>query len=203
MYEGLKSRFPKTVELPGALLPQEIGTEYLVRHRFLTESENRMFQIGVGILSINHTGYAGFSEFISDCQLVVKVAKSIGLLSRVDRMGLRYINKGLLDRPLEQIIQLKVTAPTIIENSAKAHLCQWIGEFSGVGMLSSTIAWPVIEEDIFSFVLDFDHFYEPKASLKPSQLIDWLHKAHENIYQVFKSSLCEDYFAYLREGVGR
>lgn len=201
LYEALKTQFAKPVELPLAKIPAEFGLDEVVRHRFLSDDESRMFQVGTGVLSINHIAYRGFQRFSADCEQVLKVAiEEIKLIAEIKRIGLRYINKAPLDRAWQEMIQLRITAPDIVESSAQVRLHRWLTGFPDIGVLSTTIAWPVKEQDSAVIVIDFDHYTEPASVLTVNQIMTWVDSAHENIYQVFKASLMPVYFSQLMEG---
>ncbi len=209
LYEALKGIFPKPQELPLAQLPIDGLPDHLVRHRFLTEDDSRMFQVGVGVLSINHVKYTGFTDFVQDCKDVLSAAETMGLFSQVDRIGLRYINTSVLDRPWNEIIQIKVNVPSTIESNLQGQQFRWFTKFPKLGLLSTTVAWPVESSQVISnaklhqqqtLLIDFDLFNEPQEKLSYDSLMDWLYRSHDVIYEVFKSSLKAKYFKYLKEG---
>lgn len=206
LFEALKDEFPKAVELPLAKLPVDFGPEHVVRHRFLSQDGSRMFQVGVGVLSINHVGYSTYSAFSEDCRRVLSAAVDVGTVGPLQRIALQYINTARLDREWNNVITLRVQAPEVLEASAVARLHRWLSVFDEVGILSTTVAWPTTREgqpeseqepDI---TLDFDHYNEQPGDFSVDDMLIWLHKAHRNIYTAFKSSLVPEYFRELEGG---
>ena len=198
LYEALKVSFPKAIELPAAQMPIGLGPEKFVRHRFLSEDEDRMFQVGVGVFSVNHVHYAGFEKFVNDCQAVLSAAKDVGLLNKIERLGLRYINMAELNHPWFEIITIKVDAPDTVQSEARAQEHKWFTQFTDRGILSTTIAWPIEGIGFPALVIDLDYFLAIDKPLSIDQILEWLDTAHENIYTVFESSLTPQYFSELR-----
>ena len=199
LYGALENSFPKAEDLPAAQAPLDPNLNQVIRNRFLADDSSRMCQIGVGVITVNHTIYRGFTSFIEDCKIALDAATHIGLISRVDRLGLRYINMAPLDRQWHNIIDFKVRAPDVISSSVIAQEHKWVTQFPGTGLLSTTIAWPTTMGDTnkTAIALDLDHFWEAARVLSVDEVLKWVRSAHENIYQVFKSSLQMPYFSEL------
>lgn len=198
LYEALKRYFPKAVELPAAQLPIGIMPDTFVRHRFQSEDEGRMYQIGVGVLSVNHIRYEGFDKFVADCRAVLEVVEQAGMITKIERLALRYINTAQLDRPWSEMIQIRVDAPEVILKDVRAQEFKWFTRFTDTGVLSTTIAWPIEGGGSPSLVIDLDHFYEVTNPMTIEQVLKWVHAAHENVYAVFQSSLTSQFFNELR-----
>jgi uncharacterized protein (TIGR04255 family) len=157
-----------------------------------------MFQVGVGIISINHLNYGGFEQFSAACAKVIKaLLNEIGTVKLVNRLGLRYINKANLDRNWNQMIDIDVPAPNLIDSNAKVRLFKWLSDFGDTGMLTTSITWPMEEQETEVMIIDLDHYLDLEVELSPDDVMGWLSKAHENIYEVFKNVLQNDYFASL------
>jgi len=200
LYEALKDQFPTPSELPLAKVPIQIGPPHVARHRFTSSDADRLFQTGVGVLTVNHVKYRGFRLFLEDCQKVLTAASTIGLAGRITRMGLRYINKAPLRNgtPWNQIISARVELPSFLEPKVQGRSLTWLTNWGASGSLQVMIAWPTIEEKPPSLVLDLDAFKEPESQVTQSDVVPWLNTVHENLYNTFVSCLTPSYFDSLK-----
>ena len=101
---------------------------------FLNEDESRMFQLGVGVLSINHVAYDGFEDFLQDCRDVLEIALNANFIPNVSRIGLRFINKAPLDRKWDEITQISINAPDIIKSNLQGQHLRAITSFKKLGV---------------------------------------------------------------------
>lgn len=199
LFEALKHKFPKPVELPISQIPQEIVPEHVVRHRFLNDSASRMFQVGIGVISVNHVAYQDFEDFLQDCKDVIEIAFREDLISKVSRIGLRYINQAPLDRSWNEIIQIDVNMPEIIQSNLQGQNLRLITGIAELGELATTITWPTFDESKSKLLtIDLDISNEPQNEMNPDDILDWVVSAHDIIYDVFRNSLQSEYFNYLQ-----
>jgi uncharacterized protein (TIGR04255 family) len=200
LYEALKGQFPTANELPLAKVPVQVGPPHIVRHRFYSHDESRLFQTGVGVLTVNHLRYKGFRQFLSDCESVLAAANSIRLWERVIRTGLHYINKAPLNqsKAWNQIVSPKVELPNLLESKVQGRSLTWLTGWGEEGSLQVTIGWPTVGEAAPALILDLEAFRDSQAAVAQTEIIEWLNNVHENLYQTFKACLTPSYFDALK-----
>ena len=187
------------MELPLAKVPVQVGPPNIVRHRFYSSDESRLFQTGVGVLTVNHVKYRGFGQFLIDCERLLSAANAIELWGRVSRLGLHYINKAPLSnaKPLSDIISAKVELPHLLEPKVQGSSFTWLTNWGDAGSLQITVAWPTVETPP-SLVLDLEAFKDSPVSVTQRDIVEWLNTVHENLYRAFESCLVPSYFDSLK-----
>lgn len=199
VFEQVKEKFPETEDLPASHLPPEVGPLHLPRHRFLSARRGRMIQLGVGMVSTNHLSYEDYAAFLSDSLHMIEVAYSLGLLTEIGRLGLRYVNSADLDRPWSEILSIRVEAPPEWESEDSVRNFRWVSPADQVGKLTAITSWPVEGDNTRRVVFDLDCFLENPGALDKASLEEWHREAHERVYQAFVSGLMPKYFSSLRE----
>lgn len=202
LYEALQELFPVVEQLPAAQIPLEIDAP-IPRHRFKSKDASRMVQVGVGLVSLNHTGYAGYETFRGEAERLLRAADRLQLLRDVKRLGLRYINRAPLDRPTEEIVTYSIDAPPLIDDTVEARRMTLLGRVQNVGVLQTSVAWPVSDTSQSKdaqerwLVLDFDCYADRKGSIRIADAMTWLDKGHEHVYQAFRASLQPQFLSSL------
>ena len=197
LFELMKQTFPVAEELPAAQIALDVAPAPFARHRFRTSDGTRMVQLGQGMVSVNHTGYVGYDTFRQDIDPLLAACGKLSLLTALERLGLRYINRAPLDQPWSEIVTYQVTAPAAVESRDSARRFTWRTGLDELGALQTTVAWPVpIQDHPPALVLDFDASVQLKAA-RVETILEWIDEAHNTIYEAFKSSLQPDYFKKL------
>lgn len=198
LYEGINHIFNGFEELPTISLPLDFPSDVvIVRHRFITSEKSRLIQLGQGVLTINHIKYSGFEDFMQDCKLAIDQSVKIGLFSEISRIGLRYINKVSIDRPIANILSFPMPIPNHFEGDVRSEMHQWHMQMKQLGTLSTTVAYPSTDPTPM-LVLDLDHHQQPLSDPSSTGLLNWVELAHQNIYTCFKGLFCPEYFNYMQ-----
>jgi uncharacterized protein (TIGR04255 family) len=203
MLDLLRNAFPTAIELNAANLPVDLPSNIqfppIVRHRFSSEDGHRMFQLGSGVLSVNHTAYERFAGLREDVERVLTALLEIGAVGRFQRLGLRYINRIEVDqRARETFVSARDTLPPVLAERIRQRRLIYSVSFGNdqmnVGLVDLTFDdRPVLD-------IDLDYFL-PDASAFPVDVehtLIWLQTAHDNVYEVFMSLLAPEYLEEIR-----
>lgn len=212
LYEKIKGRFPKQgeIEMTSFALNPKMGEVHLgagaKRIQMRKEDGSAMVQVGKDLLAINHLRpYESWKSFRSMIKEMLTTYLGIIEPCKINRVGLRYINQIQLPEQTYDVAQFITVVPTLPMVSSENPLVTFFqryeityGKPSGV-MIHQTGMRK--ESDRLFLMLDMDFVrIEPVDSRNTSGLWDWLDKAHDEIYKVFKETLQIDVYEKLKEG---
>jgi uncharacterized protein (TIGR04255 family) len=191
LYAQLREDFPEVEEiLPPGLADADVPPP-LAFHRFTSRDERRLVQCGPNLLSVNVLGdYGAFESFEKFIQRALSIYEGIVKPSRVERLGIRYIN--FVD---EEVLQgtwpfdVQVHAPKgndlpLRETYAKLVLAD---RDASLGVV---VAYPaVLPNQRRGALLDLDYFQEKPPIKTAGDCVAWARHGHEQIYQAFRHAL--------------
>lgn len=199
LFDALNELYSEFEDLPAAQLPVEVAPPQVPRHRLATATGDRLSLLGAGSLSLNHVTYRGYPEFRRDAETILGALARLKFVGATTRLGMRYINRIPLDRPLEDLVALKVGAPTLIAAGAVSTRFQWKTSARPVGMLQTTVLSPHSQpESEDAVLLDLDFFLEEEGPFEVDRILDWHGKAHERLYDSFVALLNSTYFSEIQ-----
>jgi uncharacterized protein (TIGR04255 family) len=188
MAEVNRNRFPKVDRLPADELPPSFMLSGAVRHRFTTEDKGLLFQTGRDVISVNAISYFGFAKFSSDIEDILRAAQNYADIGRVNRLGLRYINRFEKTEDPFQILDIK--SPFLDFDLSKNTRIQasYIKQEANNLFLSKNVDFPVANSslifDLDAFQEDFD-FNSLPWDIK--SIVDWADKTHDVVWENFES----------------
>lgn len=103
MFQDLREKYPNITRLPAADIPALIAESdpklrYVPKIRL--EGGNEAVQIGEHVVSLNcRRPYSGWKLFSESIRAVVKTLSDTGLIDRLERFSLRYVNLIELHQP--------------------------------------------------------------------------------------------------------
>jgi uncharacterized protein (TIGR04255 family) len=202
LFDRLRSDFSEPQELSAANLPVDLPSEMMptvVRHRFTTPDGGRLFQLGNGILTVNHTGYQRFGPLNDDIRKVWGAFVGVTGDLSLKRLGLRYINRiDLLQHDWNDIVTAKYELPASAASKVSARRLSYLLLYEA-DRLNLTLADATVDGRPMLH-LDLD-YYLPDASEIKSDIdscLAWVKQAHDVIYQIFKDLLTPEYFEEIR-----
>lgn len=198
LFDQLDDLFPEVEELQAAGLPPDIPFPAIVRHRFKSMDGSKLFQTGHGVLSVNHVAYSQYGAFRDDVQRVIEAVKSLEAVKEVRRLGLRYINQMVLDREWSTITTLTDRVPEGVSSKIHSRRFQYGLDFEPDRMNLGLGSVDKNGESRLQLDLDFFREGEALPVLEPQVVLEWLDMAHEHIYEVFSSSLTQEYMKEIR-----
>lgn len=192
MAEVKRNRFPKVDRLPADELPPSIMASGAVRHRFTTEDKGLLFQTGQDVISINAISYSGFATFANDIKDILKSAQAYADIGKVNRLGLRYINR--FEKVEDPFQVLNIKSPFLdfdLSKTAKIQINYIKQELNNL-FLSKNVDFPVADSslifDLDAFQQDFDLDSLP-WDIKT--IVDWADKTHDIVWENFESLVSE------------
>jgi uncharacterized protein (TIGR04255 family) len=154
-----------------------------ITHFFRNSSGRRRFQLGPNGLSVNVLDYVDSFDFESDIRKVLSCYFEIGQLSKVVRLGLRYVNLfGRTDGMAPLTVDFQWPALAGASQTTTINRSEFRFE-NPTGTLGVVIASPDLEG---LTRLDMDFFSEPGLSMTVDSILDWFDGAHERIYDAFR-----------------
>jgi len=168
------------------------------RHRFISEDEKTLVQLGENLLVVNqlppYYGWEKYRPRVVECfNLYVKLWKP----TRVGRVAVHYINK--IDLPeveagLEEYFNLLPTLPDfplqpVVTNLSMSYEVPGsnFGDIMVVSMKQHSSANP----DGMTFLFQWDYIASDGLPCDSEAQTEWLDQAHEYLYKVFMSTLTD------------
>jgi len=103
VFKALPDKYPNIVRLPSADIPAPIverdpKLRYVPKIRL--EGGNQAVQIGEHVVALScRRPYSGWKTFSEDIRTVIKIVRDTGLIDRLERFSLKYIDLIELDQP--------------------------------------------------------------------------------------------------------
>jgi uncharacterized protein (TIGR04255 family) len=192
MAEVKRNRFPKVDRLPADELPPSILVSGAVRHRFTTEDKSLLFQTGQDVISINVISYSGFAIFASDIEDILKSAQNYADIGRVNRIGLRYINR--FEQVKDPFQVLNISSPFLDFDLGKTAkiLINYIKQENDSLFLSKNIDFPVADSNLIFDLDAFQQDFVPDSlPWDIKTIVDWADNTHDIVWENFESLVSE------------
>lgn len=203
-YQEIRSRFPKkreqnVVEMQlseGPQPKQEIHGVTTPRIQFFNEDETLLLQIGPGRLIVNclqpYPKWPDFKKLIFDTFAHYKKVTSV---ARLERIGLRYINR--INLPTEgntrTYLNYFPSLPEALTDDSKNFLLRTEIDFEqSNGKLILTLATVTPDEDSRRpLLLDLDFVSIDTQGFAEEAIKTWVEKAHDNIEAAFEAIISD------------
>jgi uncharacterized protein (TIGR04255 family) len=197
LFDSLQKDFPESEELGAASLPLDVPMPGLVRHRFKSADGTKLYQTGNGVLSVNHTAYGGYDDLRRDVELVLDAVVALDAVGQVERLGVRYINRMLLDRAWNEVTTATYGLPAFMSARVEGRQLHYTLKYDKDTM--DLALGDVSVEATQMLQLDLDYHRE-NANQTPERdaIMMWLDAAHDSVYQAFTGLLTEAYFAEIK-----
>ena len=195
IYGKLKNRFPKQDGNPGVLFASPGTPQIGAMHRFLADNERRVIQCAPELFTVNVLGdYGAFPEFEALIDEALQAFYAEATPTKLKRLAIRYINF----LPTDSIaaaggspLRIHTSFPEDVLPSADGLACRGIFKVPEAnGVLGLAVANPHrFPDGRTGCLLDFDFFIENPTFLAIEDCLPWARRAHDVIYQAFRSSL--------------
>ncbi len=208
-YNTIKKNFPTrkqlaavgiTVRMPGGGASPEFKPfgPPIPRHRFISEDEKTLVQVGENLLVVNQLPpYYGWERYeptvVQCCQLYVKLWKP----RRMDRAAVHYIDK--IDLPeveagLERYFNLLPMLPEFPTQPATNLTMSYEVPGANLGdiLVVTMKQQPSANPDGMSFLFQWDYVATGGLSLEGESIKTWLNQAHHFLSEVFLSTFTDD-----------
>ncbi|MBI3089201.1 MAG: TIGR04255 family protein [Candidatus Tectomicrobia bacterium] len=201
IYEKLRNTFPKrrqTKLYEGAVSAGPEGVQQQIKEkeglRFLREDGAAFLQLSPHLLEVHHLKpYPTWEGFLPLIDKSIRVYIDIASPSRLQRIGLRYINRIDLhgvEVKLEDNFNLYPFVGSQLGNFGHFFLGLKIPFERGRDLLQIQMAMLMPDKpDVIPILLDLDYFLAQPGQLKLGDQIAWLNQAHEQIELKFEGCL--------------
>lgn len=198
LFKALPGRYGNIVRLPAADIPAAIverdpNLRYMPRIRL--ENDNQAVQVGEHIVSLNcRRPYSGWNKFASDIRDLAKVVRDTGLIDRLERFSLKYVNLFELDRPLGLgCLNLDLRLGKYEIGTRPVHFRTEIKEDDSTHIIQiaspAEAALPGVQERLKGVLLDIDTIKNLEEDESWSDLDSWLDDVHTACKRMFFSLL--------------
>jgi len=202
VYESFKDIFPsKPIDLPILQLPAQIRNAdpnliYQAHYRF--SHNGFLLQIGPKTISVinkdEYVGWAAFSLKIKEC---FNKMKSINVIEKTKRFGLRYINFFEGQNIFDKLnLEISIDGKTIIGDETYLSSIKKTEDFVSNLKLSNSSKMERKGKETQGSLIDIDIFCEENGNTIYDNLDDILEKAHDAEKVIFFGLLKE---AFLKE----
>lgn len=189
VYSSIKESYPHYEGLPILQIPEELRKndatlKYCPENRFI--KENFIFQIGPSVLSIssypNYVGWESFKQEIENCLCIIK---KIGLINRLERLGLRYIDA--FDFPILDYSNYNLKLPDMDTQGSNTIIKTEFSNNQINNILRIGNNAIVMENDKRKSVIDIDTFTICQEHFidffeKPSIILNQMHDSSKKLF---------------------
>jgi len=208
VFDKVKSRYPNRRTRQQISLESEVGEGHVQQRignpvttiQFVSEDEKSLIQIDPDKVSfIRRSPYVSWEDFRQEIRRGIQNYSSVVSGRKLERIGLRYINRIELPEREVKLTDYLKAVPRIPDPQAPAVIRTWAQRQEIVYTENSAVmtvqAGSINDEEIdgAAFLLDFDY---ATAEIIPSfdsvnGLIEWLDIAHACIEIMFEASLTD------------
>jgi uncharacterized protein (TIGR04255 family) len=195
IFGRIKDRFPNQDSNTGLIIASSESARVAFMHRFLTNDRKKLIQCAPELFTVNVLGdYGTFPEFarLIEDALVAFYAEAVP--TKLKRLAIRYINflpEDAIAASGGPPLQINTVFPTDVLPTE--HGLAFRGEFKFPkenGVLGLAAANPhQFPDGRKGCLLDLDFFVENPTFLAAEDCLPWARRAHDVIYQAFRSSL--------------
>lgn len=217
--QSISSSYPTSsdefmVRLPpsvGFAKPPRVGGALVTPIRtFVFQNQGGTRSVKASVVNVNFavTDYQDFADYKSSLLFVLGEAIRTFELRRVERVGLRYINRIPIPKNRDRLAFSAYVHPPIDLSFFDGHL---LANFLLEARLDVddnkrlTVRGGLLplegEEGQYTYLLDLDSYSASPTSISVQALSDILDEYHEAIEGEFRRSITNKYWAYLEKGV--
>lgn len=190
IYKSFNISFPNFEKLPILQLPEAIrlsDPQFAFQPYYRSIKNNFTFQFGAKVITLNNSGnYVGWNAYYEKLVETIRKVEELGLLKKVLRLGIRYINF------FERIdIYKKITLEVNMNNSTlesprlitRAELIR--GKFTGLLQVANNSALLLSNKSNNGSVIDIDISYENSIDTFSEEFPQLLQDGHEEEKKLF------------------
>jgi uncharacterized protein (TIGR04255 family) len=202
VYEQVRSTFPKrrqakahAISISANLEGIEQQTRSLDRMQFLREDEKALIQVGPRLLAINHLKpYPSWSEFSPLIQRGLDAYKSVATVTKIHRIGLRYINRIEIASKridLEDYFEFRPFVGSSLSQEMRAFVVGIQISYEGerdilkIEMANAATGSP----DSVAIILDLDYFLARPGEVPAEKALEWVDRAHTHVEETFEACI--------------
>jgi uncharacterized protein (TIGR04255 family) len=202
--EAIRGGFPhfQNEQGKGILIgPEGVQLQSQTIWRFASLDKKSVVSLSSGFIALDVIEYQGKTQFLELLEPLLAEAQKLFTPSRIERIGLRYVNRlrgedfsslrGLIKPEVRGILSTEIgeslrhsISETVIDTGAEdlSILARW--GLLGAGLTHDPLVLPPIDEK--SWILDIDAFSEKGESFETSALMQRLQAMAEADYRFFR-----------------
>ena len=176
---------------------------------FVFQNKEGTRSVKASVVNVNFvvTDYKDFADYKSALLLVLEAAIRIFGLRRIERLGLRYVNriripKGTGPLAFKEYVRPPIDLVFFAENMLASFLLEARLDVEGNKKL--TVRGGLLpveaEEESKTYLLDLDAYSDGPTSISTETLPNILDDYHEAIETEFRRSITDRYWTYLEKG---
>ncbi len=200
-------RFPPSVGFGKPPRPGGVGITPVRTFVFQNQAETRSVKTSVVNINFSVTDYKDFREYKAALLAILSPAMRVFELRRIERFGLRYINKISIPREKGPLaFGQYVHSPLDLTVFSSQQLTNFLVEVQLTleGSKKLTMRGGLLpgdqRESNLTYLLDLDSHTEDLASISEENLPAILDEYHDAIEAEFRRSVTERHWAYLEKG---
>jgi uncharacterized protein (TIGR04255 family) len=209
IFGRLKNKYPVQESSTGLIIAPRNAPAFGSMHRFLREDRKHLIQCAPELFTVNVLGdYGAFPEFARLIEEGLAAFYEEAAPTKLKRLAIRYINflpGDAIAAAGGDPLRIATTFPTDVLPAKDSLAFRGVFKFPEEnGMLGVVAANPHrLADGRKGCLLDFDFFLENPTFLAMEDCLPWASRAHDVIYQAFRSSLAPamyDQFEPISEG---
>jgi uncharacterized protein (TIGR04255 family) len=199
LYEKLRKKYPnfEDMKVPDFGIDAPAQLNHIVKNRFYSEDRAKLYTMGKGIFSVNTLKYQSFDIFLKDTIEILSSHKEVSEISKINRVGLRYINKIIVEKGIEDVFSIKLVLPDFIQKEEAGFNIQSLIKVSDSDSMTMRYTKNPENNEV---LLDFDYFSESPDDYNPESIKKWMGKAHSYIEKSFVACLNNKFYRELQNG---
>jgi uncharacterized protein (TIGR04255 family) len=154
-----------------------------------------LVQLGVGVLSISSDGYNGWKEFYQESEFIFKSFFKLKLISKVNRIGLRYVNFFDFNIFDKLTITLKSKHQSIHEQNSELKTSCLYNSYSNNIRVSNNTKLTINQDELVGSIIDMDTVNTGSSEI--NDFLNEVNKMHNTEKKVFFSLLDDKYIETL------
>jgi len=167
------------------------------RMQFVTESGDRMIQLGPDLLVVNQLRpYASFEDWEKTLYSALETYGELARPKVLARLGVRYLDRVVIRSPvvrMEHYFALYPEIPPALGASHGAFMLrvEFPERQSGHKLLVTFGSAPPEEPGTTAFLLDYYDVSEPGGTITKESVQPYVQTAHENVIEAFEASVTD------------
>jgi uncharacterized protein (TIGR04255 family) len=200
------------VKLPPSIgfgKPTRIGGLVTPIRTFVFKNQGGTRSVKASVVNVNFvvTDYKDFADYKTALLFVLEAATRIFELRRIERFGLRYINRIPIPRnsgPLafRDYVRSPIDSSFLGEHTLENFLLEARLELNNEKKMTVRCGLLPVEaaEGDYMYLLDLDSYSDNPTSISAGALPSILDESHEAIEAEFRRSIADKYWKYLEKG---
>jgi uncharacterized protein (TIGR04255 family) len=201
VYNSIKDRYKELEKLPILQLPEVVrmnDPNLVHQPHYRLKKDNFLIQIGPQILSVVVVEpYPGWETFLGEIEYVFTKVHELGIIDKVTRFGIRYVDFFNLDIAEKLKIHILLNEHEVVSESIVLRIVFDKGSFHSALQISNDVTLEEHQRKVKGSALDLDTYSEEKRNDFFLHLDPILTEAHTIEKELFFSLLRPEFLESL------